>query len=380
MEENKLVNFYLEKTFSQNPSDVAHLLKYLYFSRIRCDTKHWYHFTNHRWYRLEIDQSPLIPLIKNEVVNMYLTLSDQYNKGIKKITQKLNELEDENPEKMETYLPLIRSDLMFKSKLCLELGAKLIDQGFCQKVNYIAQELLTHKNFANTLDTNPHLLAFNNGVMYLPNQRFDLPISSDRVSMTIGYDYDSESNQYTAEIIEFFEKLGLKSILPLLGSFLSGVTRQPLVWIKNLTPDSIEALREFLDLVLGDYCGSLPFSDLRKRKITNHNPHTELVQNCKKRLVIVEQTEEDYPGVYFPMIEKLLSNHLTLRMPYENTYTYNPQFGLLILSSKKDSEPLEDSLLFEANSNINENDLEVKKEWQLDAIKLLLKEGNLYTF
>ena len=40
MTDNKQdIYFYLEKTFSQNPSDIAHLLKYLYFSNIRFDTK-----------------------------------------------------------------------------------------------------------------------------------------------------------------------------------------------------------------------------------------------------------------------------------------------------------------------------------------------------
>lgn len=50
--------FYLEKTLSENPSDIAHLLKYLYFSHIRFDGKFWYSFSNHKWNITDEDDSP----------------------------------------------------------------------------------------------------------------------------------------------------------------------------------------------------------------------------------------------------------------------------------------------------------------------------------
>lgn len=368
---DRKIYYYLEKTFSQNPSDVAHLLKYLYYSVIRFDTKCWYYFTNHQWYRFDVDQSPLIPLIKNEVVNKYLSLTEYYNEQIKELTAELNIIRDENPEKMRTYLPLIRSDLMFKSKICFELGSKLIDHSFCQKVNQIAQELLTQKDFALTLDTNPHLIGFNNGILYLPNMRFDLPKSHNKVYMSVGYDFISENN-FQKEVEDFFEKLGLTKALPIISSFLSGTYRQPVVWISGLNNESMEAISGLLESSLGEYCGSLPFSTLRKRKIPHYqnHTHTDLVNNCRRRLVIVEQTSEDYPSVNLSMIETLLGDKLKLRMPYEQTNEYDPQFGLLILSSKKDAEPMKESIVFEANEV---EDINYKSEWKLDMIKLLLK-------
>lgn len=368
---DKTIFFYLEKTFSQNPSDVAHLLKYLYYPYVRFDTKNWFYFTNHRWYQYDEDQSPLIPLIKNEVVNKYLSLVDYYNQKVKSLTAELNSMEDENPEKMKSYLPLIRSDLMFKSQICYELGSKLINHSYCQKVNAIAQELLTQKDFALKLDTNPHCIGFNNGVLYLPTLKFDLPTYKDKVIMTVGYDFMSET-AHQKEVVNFFHQLGLTNMLPILASFLSGSYREPVIWVTGLEENSLNAISNLLEWTLGDYCGSLPFSDLRKRKIPHYqnHTHTDLVMNCKKRLVIVEQTHDDYPSVNTAMIETLLGNKLSLRMPYEQTNDYQPQFGIMILSTKKDTEPMKESMVFEAKSV---EKIQSRPEWKIDMMKLLIK-------
>ena len=245
--EDKNLQFYLEKTFSQNPSDIAHLLKYLYYSIIRFDTKNWYYFTNHRWYKYDVDQSPLIPLIKNEVVNKYLTLVDHYNKKVKNLTTQLNTIEDENPEKMEIYIPLVRSDLMYKSQICYELGSKLINHSYCQKVNDIAQELLTQKDFSLTLDTNPNLIGFNNGVIHLPSGKFDLVKQENYILMSVNYDYTSEMT-YTKDVITFFEQLGLNRMLPVLAGFLSGNYREPVIWVTGLNQSSLTAISDLLEL------------------------------------------------------------------------------------------------------------------------------------
>jgi len=403
------ITVYLEKTFSQNPSDVAHLLKYLYYSIIRFDTKHWYHFVDHRWTRRDEDSSPLIPLMKNDLVNKYLHLANEYNQRVMSLTSELNsaedldsvdnnlELNDRNGERKDTYLPLVISDLMYKSKICSELSLKLTNHGYYHKVNVIAQELFTQKDFDLRLDINPELIGFDNGNFNLLDGELNVPTELDRVFMSVGYNYHSTKMDYRKDITDFFEELGLTGLLPMLASLLSGNIRQPVIWIDGLNDQSCYALSQLLTWTLGEYVGNLPFSTLRKRKIPHYqnHTHTALVESCRKRLVLVEQLPEDYPSVYPPMIDTLLSREtLNLRKPYETTNDYVPQFGIMILSTKKDSEPFEDSMIFKVNESMKEVDesmkedvkedvnvkdvkktakIEVKEEWKYDLIRILFE-------
>lgn len=369
-------NFYLEKTFSQNPSDVAHLLKYFYYSNIRFDGKYWYRFIEHHWKRYDEDNSPLIPLIKNDIVNKYLTLANSYNGHVMKLTVELNKMKNEDPSKMETYLPLIISDIMYKSQQCSELAFNLTDHIFYQRINLIAQELFTDKEFPLLLDTKLDLVGFENGNFNLETGILNVPKYSDMVFSSVGYDFqtnrDSDNNSQK-EVEDFFQKLGLSKLLPLMASMLSGRVRQPLIWIKGFDEYSMDAFERLLHWCLGDYLGFLPFSTLRKRKIPDYqnHTHTNLVQNCRKRIVMVKQTEEDFSSVYPQMIDTLLCDDvLNLRNPYEMTNNYIPQFGLIIMSLKHDCDPLEGSLVFEAISS--KEKIKIKEEWKYGLMKLLL--------
>lgn len=370
------INFYLEKTFSQNPSDVAHLLKYFYYPYIRYDTKNWYHFHNHQWTMKDEDKSPLLPLIRNDLVNKYLSLANQYNQRIMKLTTELMSDEElqSSDDQMSPYLPLIISDLMYRSKVCSELGLKLTNHSYNQKVNMIAQELFTQKDFELILDSNPNLLGFNNGNLNLVDLSLNLPKYQDKVFMSVGYDYTSlTSTNYQKDVTQYFNQLGLSKMLPVLGSLLSGQVRQPVIWVTNLSEPSMNGIGKLLEYTLGDYLGSLQFSMLRKRKIPHYQNHThsDLVMNCRKRLILVEQLAEDYPSVNPQMIDTLISQDtLNLRKPYETTNDYRPQFGLIILSVKEDTEPIKSSMVFTANKDTPP--LVPKPEWAMDLMKILL--------
>ena len=377
--EDERIRFYLEKTFSQNPSDVAHLLKFLYYPIIRFDTKNWFYFVDHRWNRRDEDQSPLIGLMKNDLVNRYLSLANRYNEEVMKLTRELNVVQDldsmdsnlnvglygdsasdddSQGDRKDLYLPLIISDLMYKSMICSELSLKLSNHGYYHKVNTIAQELFTQKDFELRLDLNPELLGFNNGNYHLQPSRLRVPVENDRVFMTVGYHFRSDNMSFRKDIEDFWNRIGLKEMLPVLASLLRGNVRQPLIWVDGLNDRTSYAISQLLQGTLGDYIGSLPFSTLRKRKIPHYqnHTHTALVESFKKRLIIVDQTPEDYPALYPPMIETLLGRHtLNLRKPYETTNDYIPQFGIIILSSKSDSEPSSDALVFKENVNLKKN-------------------------
>ena len=379
------LRFYFEKTFSQNPSDVAHLLKYMYYKYIRFDTKNWYHFTHDHWVKKDEDQSPLISIIKNELVNKYLCLANIYNNEVMFLINKNDDNKNYNKNDSENiyqkdsiYLPLIINDLMYKSMICSELGLKMNTHGYYQKVNMIAQEMFTDKDFELTTDLKTNLIGFKNGNYNLITKTLDIPQADDRVLMNVGYDYiNYENPSIVNDIMNYFDSLGLVRMLPTLANLLSGEVRQPVIWVTNLSNNNMNGLSQLLKDTLGDYVGNLAFSMLRRRKIPNYHNHThsDLVNSCRKRLIIVEQVEDDYAGVYPMMLDTLISEDtLNLRKPYETNNAYKPQFGMIILSTKKDTEPLKDSMIFE--SKTNENLIVSQKEWNTTFIKILLNYYN----
>jgi hypothetical protein len=255
----------------------------------------------------------------------------------------------------EVYLPLIISDLMYKSKICNELAMKLSNLNYYTKVIIIAQELFTQKDFQLKFDVQPELLGFNNGNYHLNVNRLRVPVESERVFMSVGYNYRSDKTIYRDEIMGFWQRLGLVDVLPILARLLHGNVRNPIIWINGLNDTTSYAITQLLNWTLGDYVGTLAFSALRKRKIPHIQTHTHsaLVNNCCKRLIIVPQSEKDYPSVYQPMMDTLLNQEsLNLRKPYESSNDYHPQFGIMILSTKPDSEPSPDAMVFQVKENL----------------------------
>lgn len=345
--------FYLEKTLSQNPSDVAHLLKYLYYPIIRYDTKNWYYFVEHRWSNKE-DTCPLISLMKDDLVNRYLALSNHYSKEIMRLSMKQGQSQSQT-QTQEEYVPLLISDLMYKSKLSNEIAMKLSNVGYYMKVVMVAQELFTQRDFQLKFDLQPELMGFNNGNYHLDLNRLRVPVESERVFMSVGYNYRADKVSYRDEIMSFWGKLGLVDMLPMMAKLLHGNVRNPVIWVNGLNEVSTDAIVQLLNWTLGDYVGTLGFSELRKRKIPHIQNHTHvaLVNNCNKRLLVVEQTQRDYPSVYQPMVDILLNKEsLNLRKPYEVSNDYHPQFGIIVLSMKTDAEPLPDAMIFNVKENL----------------------------
>jgi len=276
-------------------------------------------------------------------------------------------------------LPLMISDLMYKSMVCSELGLKMNTHGYYQKVNAIAQELFTDKDFELKMDLRTNLIGFKNGNYNLETKTLEIPKANDRILMTVGYEYKPEDSelQMRQEIMNYFENLGLTKMLPTLANLLSGEVRQPVIWVTNLTNEGMNGIVQLLKWTMGEYVGNLAFSILRRRKIPHHQNHThsDLVNSCRKRLIMVEQSDEDYAGVYPMMLDTLISEDtLNLRKPYETNNDYKPQFGMIILSTKKDTEPLKDSMIYESKQS--EIKIEPKREWQLTFMKILLNYYN----
>lgn len=394
------INFYLEKTFSQNPSDVAHALNLIYRSVLRRDSKgFWLYFTSGRWTRSErVDL--MVQLIQNEMVNQYLALATSYNqKAMKLLNLTAGELRESQdglvggegicledgivPDYCPVYLPLIINDLMFKSKICSELGSKLNHSDYYyQKVAGFATDLLTEKDFELCFDLNPKLLGFENGIWNLETNAFSPAKPGDRVLRSVGYPWKIEEEvdqerrgTIRGEIRAYFQGIGLEKLLAMLGSMLNGDVRQPVIWIRNIKKEVTDDLRRLLAWVLGDYLGELSFGLFRKKRLQDQHglAPIELIDSTRSRVAMVEQQESDFGSLNCLMLDHLLQeSELEMRKPYENAHLYQPQFSVIWCCQKEGVEPCESAVVLDSEfAELGEK--KAKKEWRQEIMQMILE-------
>ena len=163
------MEFYLEKTLNQDSGNVAHILKYLYNEILHYDGNYWYYFDK-KWTIKEDEQNPLNNLIKNELVNHYLSLANNYNKQIIDNTKLTGSPQIYN---LDRYMPLIINDMIYKSKCCSSICLELNNHAYRHKVISSAKDLFLNKHFSYQLDLKTNLLGFDNGVYDLNKKHFD---------------------------------------------------------------------------------------------------------------------------------------------------------------------------------------------------------------
>ena len=386
---------YLEMTLNANPTNIALLLKYLYYSVVRYNGKRWYHFKGHRWYKIYIngddDLNPLEFLMKNELVNKYLDLSQFYSSLVPQYRSKIDNLvnakgdirksietewkgfewdeewkwdpidNDSNTNedlvrKMVVRYTLKINDLIYKTKMCSEMCINLTNHSFLQKIITVCEHFFLQSDFSYLLNSNTKFIGFENGVFNLETGNLENGHPNQLVSMSVGYDCtwksknskkgkkkkDTGKNQWE-EISQLFKE------------------RYPILQIYGLTDHKhLLQIKNKIIECLGDYWGELPISMLGKKKFGYNETNTELVANCKKRIIIMEQDAECISNSDFnsDVIELLLKNEFVhTRKAYEKSMDYRLNFGILILS-ELDEVVKKDGVLSISVEEWDLNDLE----------------------
>lgn len=91
----------------------------------------------------------------------------------------------------------------------LGIASKLQNDGFKTSVVKVMREVMYDSTFVERLDSNPDLVAFDNGVYVLSEGRFRPSTPEDMVSLSVGYDYDPGATDSTlaALVAQYWERL-----------------------------------------------------------------------------------------------------------------------------------------------------------------------------
>jgi P4 family phage/plasmid primase-like protien len=241
----------------------------------------WWEFKHHRWNRIE-DGYTLKILLSEDFVN-------EYNKEIADISIKATQIsgfEKEELQQRRTYINKIVNNLMntsFKNNLIQECTNHFIDSTFEQK-----------------LDSNIHLLGFENGVYDLEQGIFREGRPDDYITLSTKNDYYkwNDKNPHHIQIINFFNQvLPNKKVrdyfLNALCTCLSGETKEEKLYIMTGAGSNGKSLT--MDLMyygLGDYYMSCPITIITRKRGASNETSPEKVRMKGRRCGVFQETDD----------------------------------------------------------------------------------------
>lgn len=174
IEDKKLLTLIENGVNELNSYDIAKIVYYLYKDDYVCGklkNKLWYHYEDHKWKQTEL--GPYKELSTNIV-----ELFEKYK----------SEIDDEKISEKVNAIIFKLKNVSFKESVCRECTYLFYDPDFIMN-----------------LDRNINLICFNNGVWDIRNKTFRNGIKNDKISLSIGKNYDDSDEKMDAIINQFIQ-------------------------------------------------------------------------------------------------------------------------------------------------------------------------------
>jgi P4 family phage/plasmid primase-like protien len=319
--EDKILNGFVMESLNNTPYDIAKVLWHLYKNEYNCtENKIWYRFTSHRWMRDSVDLSETI---SNDLPKIYKTVLKYYKNLLKNNNDETN-----------------NKNINFKIKKITELIKSL--KRSCSKNNIIMEAsrifYANNKTFEQQLDSDIHLLGFNNGVYDIKKHEFREGKPEDCITMTTGYDYISTHSEHKIELDKFLEDIQPNEternyMITYFSLSLIGINTQEIFNVMTgVGRNGKSKFAELLNLTFGNYFETISASLLTKEQPSANAPRPELLLLKNKRLVVASEPENNQK-MNASFVKLLTGNDpVTARNLYDNDIiTFIPKFNLTLL-------------------------------------------------
>jgi P4 family phage/plasmid primase-like protien len=274
----------MKKSLDGNTYFLAKSVYAKYSDRFVCSsikTNTWWEFKNHRWNRID-DGYTLKILLSEDFAN-------EYNKEIAEISLKATQvsgIEKEELQQRRTRIDRIVEKLMnttFKETLVKECKNLFYDDKFEQK-----------------LDSNIHLMGFENGVYDLDKGEFRDGRPDDYITLSTKNDYHkwSEKNPYNSPINKFFEQIMpnpkvRRYFLNALCTCISGETKEEKLYIMTGSGSNGKSLAmDLMYFALGDYYMSCPITIITRKRGQSNETAPEKVRMKGRRCGVFQETDD----------------------------------------------------------------------------------------
>ena len=330
-------NFIEETLHDRTDFDCAQVLYQMFKDKYVCNSitnKSWYVFRNHRW---EPDKG----------LSLRLAISkDMHNIYKKKMESNANEIQQCSAHNDDMIEHIKR-----KSKSICEICIKLKKTNDKNNIMREAMELFYDKEFVKKMDSNKHLLCFNNGVIDFKNKIFRNGYPQDYITKTTGIDYiefDREKYGETIDdLLSFMEKLFPIASLNQymwdhLASCLIGTNmNQTFNIYRGSGSNGKSILTDLMSQALGEYKGTVPITLVSEKRNGIGGTSSEVVQLKGIRYAVMQEPSKDTKINEGIMKELTGGDPVQGRALYCESEIFEPQFKLVVCTNS----------LFEINSN-----------------------------
>lgn len=314
--------------------DIAEILYHLKKGEYVCvsvKSSIWYMYLEPRW--VEIDSgTTLRKSLSTELRNIMANKATKYMEE----RSKLNEANDTDRINVLTN---------YIDKL-LNISQRLANTQDKKNIMTEAKDLFYDGAFLQKLDSNPHLLCFNNGVVDFKQRQFRRGVPEDYLSKCTNNDYIPLDKTRDATVMREIETF-MHQLFPLaelyeymwehLASTLIGTAmNQTFNMYIGHGQNGKSVLTNLMEMVLGDYKGDVPLPLLTDRRTKIGGLAPELVALKAVRYAVIQEPRKG-DQINEGMMKQLTSgvDPIQARAPYmTNMLTFVPQFKLVVCSNE----------------------------------------------
>lgn len=313
--DNSEINDLLYTGLKQRDTSIKKILFLLYKDFYKYSNGKWY-FYNGIYYEIEEEPLELITGIE-QIANFY---SDMY------------ELHSNKDNLNEVNLKLIE-------KITKNMEKKLSSFNTDVNISKWARVEFTDKKFADSLDLNNNLIAFNNGVFDLSTFDFRNHNQQDRISKCLDYDYyeqiDTEKRNFVIKFMEDIlpDKDEREYLLKAIGSALLCKNNEQEMYIltgkKGSNGKSL--LVRLINACFGIYTSNIEPTLLTNKREKSNESNESLADTINKKIVITSEPNSK-DRIQSDVIKKLTGGDmLTVRGLYEKTKSYTVYYKIFML-------------------------------------------------
>jgi P4 family phage/plasmid primase-like protien len=322
------------KIENPNHDDIANIIVAMYNDVYKCaniKNNSWYEYQYHRW--VSVDSA--------------YTLQERIASEVSKELFKINEyLWSDATNKTDAH----RDDSIKQIKKLCDTVLKLKDQNYGTTLIKTCARKFYDPKFEESLDANPYLIGFENGVFDLKSMSFRPGMPDDRLTMSTHYDYHefSENDDDIQRINAFIKKIQPKDhmrdyVLRLFSSCLDGKNKdQQFRIFTGFGSNGKSKIIDLLTETLGQYAASLPPEILTIRNNSPNGATPYLADKRGKRFLILQEPEGDSTIQVGKMKGLTGGDKVPARKLFGDPFEYTPQFKMILVCNKLPKIPSDD--------------------------------------
>ena len=362
---NKSIEYFIEESLNTSTEyDLAQVLKQMFKDKYVCvsyDKKGiWYQFKNHRWV---LDKGlSLREAISTKMFDLYSNKSLQLE----------NEYHQYDPS--DDRATFIRT----RTKVTYEVKVKLKKTNDKNNIMREAMELFYDGEFVRSMDTNKHLLCFNNGVVDFKNKIFRDGYPEDYITKTTRINYipydlkNSEIKEMSDEIEDFMKKLFPVDDLftymwDHLASCLIGSNKNQTFNVYHGSGSNGKSIiADLMSVTLGEYKGTVPITLVTEKRGLIGGTSDEVLKLKGVRYAVMQEPSKDVKLNEGIMKELTGGDPIQARGLYSESEIFEPQFNLVVCTNN----------LFDIESNDDGTWRRIRK---VDFLSKFIDEGEDHT-